>query len=171
MVLESTYFRQAHYSYSNGSVQDETRIVQLDGGGSSQAYGIGGWYKNSDDPLVTRKIPQTISIIAATATASARIPAPEPAPEKQQEEGVLVIYPNPTPDGLVTVSYSLPAEVINEAVSVSVYNMLGALVYQQKVGNGTTGQIQLNLSKLPTGNYNLILQAGAYQANKKLTLE
>jgi hypothetical protein len=164
------------YGVTNGRVDDFTRIVQLDGGGSSQAYGKDGWYKNSSDDLITRKIPQYISIIAAPASASLSIPADTlkstalSVAIEEQDNSLLNIYPNPN-EGKPTLTYNLKEEVVQNGIILSVTNMLGQVVLQQEMGNHASGQLQLNLSNQPVGIYIVRLQSGNYQVSKKIEIQ
>ncbi|MBF9220908.1 beta strand repeat-containing protein [Hymenobacter ruricola] len=64
----------------------------------------------------------------------------------------LTVYPNPTPDGRLTLELS----GYREAVALTVLNALGQRVYEGTVtGNGLTQQQTLNLSALPSGMYTL----------------
>ena len=188
---------------SDGSIIGNTSILQLDGGGSAQAYGIDGWHKKSSDyskyvgPLRgscynlykcsdngngglqdcfcdTRKVPQTISIIAnLPIIASNRISATDSttSTELLDENGDgLTIYPNPNKDGLITVTYALPKDIQSNEASVSINNLLGQTLHQQALSE-VTGTLQFNLSNHPTGNYIVTLQVGSHRISKKVILQ
>ena len=66
----------------------------------------------------------------------------------ETKDVVVMVYPNPSSDGVFTVDYTLPGEEGN----LDVYNMIGAKVYSQKLSSNI-GQTQVPLSGLAKGYY------------------
>ena len=163
--------------------KNATKIVLFDGGGSSQAYGIGGYFKESETCIAEsspRKIPQTFTILATTkdiyGSSSLSIPADTlkstalSVAMEEQDNSLLNIYPNPN-EGKPTLTYNLKEEVVQNGIILSVTNMLGQVVLQQEMGTHASGQLQLNLSNQPVGIYIVRLQSGNYQVSKKIEIQ
>lgn len=75
------------------------------------------------------------------------------------------IYPNPSANKMVTISYDSVSENNN---SVAIYSLTGAKVFETKIAESTT---TLNLSALSSGVYILKLNSGDTVTTKKLVLK
>lgn len=76
----------------------------------------------------------------------------------------IVAYPNPTVDRL---NISIPdASLKGEEVMVSVYNQADRLVLTKKYSSKISSDI--NMRKLPSGLYNVVIKIGDYQESKKI---
>ncbi|MBG0783243.1 MAG: T9SS type A sorting domain-containing protein [Bacteroidales bacterium] len=78
----------------------------------------------------------------------------------------LKVYPNPG-DGQFRIEM---ASADQQRVSLSVFDAQGVVVYSQKDLMTNTGQLRLNLSHLPAGTYQLILE-GKTRVSKKLIIK
>lgn len=81
-----------------------------------------------------------------------------------EEKNDVLVYPNPSSDGMFTLLFN---QEIKD-VTVEVYNLLGQIVKQDTIQNGT--EYQLNLSEAVTGNYILKINDGSQQIVKRITL-
>jgi len=81
------------------------------------------------------------------------------------------IYPNPSADRNITVSYDSDTNA-SEKNNISVYNLTGTKVFETDMTNNSGSNMQnLNLSALSSGIYIMKLQSGKNTATKKLILK
>ena len=77
----------------------------------------------------------------------------------------IFIYPNPT-NGLVNITSSL----FIDNSTVTVYNMVGKLVFTNKYATAYTNQFQIDLHNLPDGEYIISIKTNNSVYNNKITL-
>lgn len=82
---------------------------------------------------------------------------------------ILQVYPNPS-SGVCSIRFSKP--MLNEAVSVQVYTILGSKIYEEKLRmNEVTNEIgQIDLSNLPKGQYMVKLKVAQQNYTTKIML-
>lgn len=116
-------------------------------GATSQTYLINSGSQNGSYTV-------TVTNAAGCSATSAAVAVTVTATAPSAAATALVVYPNPTRDGLLTLELS----GYREAVQLSVLNTLGQRVYETTVsGSALTQRHALNLSNLATGVY--LLQA------------
>ncbi|WMX13755.1 T9SS type A sorting domain-containing protein [Aureispira sp. CCB-E] len=77
----------------------------------------------------------------------------------------IILYPNPT-NSIITLESNL---VLEDEIQIEVYNALGQKVKAISI-NENTNTIDLNVSSLLDGIYNIRLQSGAYKITKSFVL-
>jgi trimeric autotransporter adhesin len=82
------------------------------------------------------------------------------------------IYPNPT-NGIFTIQYEdispdLQSNPISESTSLNIYNLVGELLFTQKI---TQIQTPINLINQPSGTYLLVIDNGKTRTTRKLIIE
>jgi hypothetical protein len=89
--------------------------------------------------------------------------------EENSAISVFSLTPNPAKNN-VEVSFNLND---NNDVNISIYNSLGAMVYNQNEGSLTSGNhtVNVNVSKLSSGVYYMNVKAGDNTIAKKLIIE
>ncbi len=164
----------ATYTYDNVTPKRsviETSIMQLDGGGSSQAYGISKgsskWFKRSDAKLTgaPRTIPQTISIFSANSSNTrSTLDSLETISSdtvntqliyKSDHPISIKAYPNPTENGLVKLQLEgmQPDDVVEIRITDEMGNISGATI------KGTVAEInnrEIQVSNGVTSNSYII---------------
>jgi hypothetical protein len=78
----------------------------------------------------------------------------------------MLVYPNPAHDQLFV---SLPAGT--GAYKVEVINLLGSVIYSEKVAKDGSGTVELNLAGKPKGVYFLTVEANNQKATRKIIIE
>ena len=89
------------------------------------------------------------------------------ATAKQLADAALQLYPNPTPDGKLTLL--LPTA--HQSVQLSVLNALGQVVYRAAVPASAAPQQPLDLSALPMGVYLLRATSADGTATRRFVRE
>ncbi|MFD2721648.1 fibronectin type III domain-containing protein [Hymenobacter monticola] len=135
---------------SSGAANTTVGTVNLTGLAAGQRYYVAvSGYANSDTP-------GAFTIAGATVTA-ARVHA---------ESGSLLVFPNPSNTGQLTMRLS----GLHGAMQATLLNALGQVVYKQSLPNGTTEQM-LNTHGLATGLYTLRVVVGEEVLTRKVVLE
>jgi hypothetical protein len=107
-------------------------------------------YTVSDDAIPSLTKDSTITIVVAPCSSIS-----------EEEENSVQIFPNPSKDGLVSLS-----NVKNNS-SVTVYNVIGEIVYS----NNAIKNKQLNLSNLTKGSYFIVVANDNNKITKKLIIQ
>ncbi|GAA3988888.1 beta strand repeat-containing protein [Hymenobacter antarcticus] len=119
------------------------------------------WYLNgtaiagaTDPTYVVNSAAQLGSYTVTTTNANGCLSSPSAplvvtATARQLADAALQLYPNPTPDGKLTVTLTNA----HQAVQLSVLNTLGQVVYRVAVPASAAATQPLDLSALPTGVY------------------
>jgi hypothetical protein len=79
----------------------------------------------------------------------------------------MVVSPNPN-NGNFTLDLS---SVKSQVSNVKVMNMVGGVVYQQKVAQNTTFNQNINLSNLSNGVYTILIQTNNGDIVKKMVIK
>ncbi len=79
----------------------------------------------------------------------------------------LQVFPNPA-QNQVQVRYTLP---FSTAITIKLYNLLGAELYSQTLEAAISGSHTLDLSNIASGSYIILIQSSKFQAQKKLVVE
>lgn len=79
----------------------------------------------------------------------------------------LEVFPNPA-QNQVQVRFSLP---FSTAVTVRLYNLLGAQLYSHTLAPTATGSHELNLAQYASGSYILVVEADKFRVQRKLVVE
>ncbi len=82
------------------------------------------------------------------------------------EEATINTYPNPTVNKL-TVEYTLPGELPETEGSVLIMDMLGRTVRNEARLLDRQGRMELDVSRLPSGNYLLLLIQGEQRLQRR----
>jgi hypothetical protein len=135
---------------SSGAANTAVGSLNLTGLTAGQRYYVAvSGYANGDTP-------GAFTIAGATVTA-ARV---------QAESSSLLVFPNPSNTGQLTVRLS----GLHGAMRATLLNALGQVVYQQSLPNGTTEQV-LNTRGFATGLYTLRVVVGDEVLTRKVVLE
>ena len=89
------------------------------------------------------------------------------ATARQLAAAALQVYPNPTPDGKLTITLSDS----RQPVQLSIINALGQVVYRAALPAATTTPLPVDLSTLPTGVYLLRATSAAGTATRRFVRE
>ncbi|HCC29365.1 MAG TPA: hypothetical protein DEQ03_04810, partial [Marinilabiliales bacterium] len=83
--------------------------------------------------------------------------------------GLEQIYPNPASNGNVTITFKMPNTIF---VSLKLFNSIGELIDKPVEGTYKAGEheIDYNTEKLKPGMYFYTMQAGEFNATRKLTV-
>lgn len=86
--------------------------------------------------------------------------------ESDSESAILSVFPNPTSGALnLKISQSIPS------ASIVVQNALGALVFERKLENGFTGDVNIDLRAYANGLYFVSLRSPSQQYIYKVMLQ
>jgi hypothetical protein len=138
------------YNWSNGAT---TKTIVADTAGFG--YGVQTFWVEliSEQSCMSRSEEVLIEFINCTGI-------------NERDAIALKVYPNPG-DGQFRIEM---ASADQQRVSLSVFDAQGVVVYSQKDLMTNTGQLRLNLSHLPAGTYQLILE-GKTRVSKKLIIK
>ncbi|MDX2429505.1 MAG: T9SS type A sorting domain-containing protein [Bacteroides sp.] len=100
-----------------------------------------------------------IRIILNFATGMRRAPLPH--------EPLFMMYPNPAAD---LVHIELIGQEISGEKSISIVNLQGQTFYREAVADGAVKHFQIDLSRLPSGLYSVLVQTGNGKAVQRLVL-
>jgi hypothetical protein len=159
--------------FMNGSVVDLFGAIDTDGTGEAWEY-LDGWAyrKNNSTPSSTFNVsdwefsgPNALDGETSNATSATPFPigsyVDSTLSQNEFLTQVFTLYPNPTNTGKITIS-----SLHSETISVSIYNVLGKEVTNQKLGD--TGE--LNLSTLKAGVYFARISQNDASVTKKLVI-
>ncbi|MBN8704206.1 MAG: T9SS type A sorting domain-containing protein [Bacteroidetes bacterium] len=73
-------------------------------------------------------------------------------------------YPNPASENIVIEKNASPIQLEN----ISIYSMLGALVYETPIEDNFTDEFNISLNQIPSGNYIIKAKTNLGVVNKKL---
>ena len=138
------------YNWSNGAT---TKTIVADTTGFG--YGVQSFWVEliSEQSCMSRSEEVLIEFINCTGI-------------NERDAIALKVYPNPG-DGQFRIEM---ASADQQRVNLSVFDAQGVVVYSQKDLMTNTGQLRLNLSHLPSGTYQLILE-GKTRLSKKLIIQ
>lgn len=80
---------------------------------------------------------------------------------------VFQIYPNPVSDQLV-VDFNF--DKIIENLHINLVDLTGKIIHTETLGNYATGNLQLDVSKYPSGVYLLNVQADEQMTTQKIVV-
>lgn len=86
---------------------------------------------------------------------------------EEQELEQIMVYPNPS-NALFTLEFNLAEE---KDLSVTVYDMMGSLVYTSRENNMLQGKLLIDLSHKPSGMYFINVDDGETITSKKVVLK
>lgn len=129
------------------------------------------------DIVTTHMRSNSIKIMTRVESATASpTPKLESMGENQFSEKTTLFFPNPSRDGHLTLSFSLPSP---KKVSLKIFDIMGTLVYSQTIGNGQTqtGNNRISWSgvnqrgdRLASGLYIYNVTVGSQTVTKKLAI-
>jgi hypothetical protein len=85
--------------------------------------------------------------------------------DKMINESLVKVFPIPARD---IINVELPDAFVNTEAVISINSMYGNLLQSTELSG--TKSIQLNVSKLPTGNYMLHIVSGTQRINKAISI-
>lgn len=87
--------------------------------------------------------------------------------EPQDQE--LTIYPNPT-TGMLTIPVLKYQEIGEDNVSITVMNQIGKRVFEMVATENSPSEVNMDLSDLPDGIYNILISVGDYQKVERIVI-
>ncbi|WP_201983294.1 T9SS type A sorting domain-containing protein [Hymenobacter rubidus] len=108
-----------------------------------------------------------VSTSAQGCASPASAPLVVTATARQLADAALQVYPNPTPDGKLTLELGN----VHQSVQLTVLNAVGQVVYRQLLPAASTTPQPLDLSQLPTGVYLLRAASADGTATRRFVRE
>jgi len=81
----------------------------------------------------------------------------------------LTIYPNPT-TGMLTIPVLKYQEIGEDNVSITVINQIGKRVFEMVATENSPSEVNMDLSDLPDGIYNVLISVGEYQKVERIVI-
>lgn len=85
-----------------------------------------------------------------------------------QLKDALTIYPNPSPSGIITLSFG---KYSAKSMKIKVYNIIGNIVLERDVNASSIEKQTIDLSQQPAGNYFVNITAAGETITRRITIK